>query len=309
MPARAETRTVRPGACNEAAAPPRRRTLLAKILGILLLHVLLAGAAVVLLVDPLTRRTVQSSTTYATGTESSLASANVGLLRGDVVLRDLVVENPADFEGRLLELGSVHAKVELGSIVEDVLRLPEVVIEGLTLNVVQVGTRSNLMPIIERMRELGRTPPGEPPTRPEGDAGRQAVIERMVIRGLQVRATLRDVAIPGLDPLSVEDASFTFPELVLEDLGEPRTLGEWVGVVLEVAMGALEETDLPGVWRESLEEHLDAARERAVQEVREILEGIEVPGLEEGLPVDLEGAREGARRALEGVIRRGEGGG
>lgn len=276
--------------------------MLAKILLVLLLILVIAGVIAVLMIDPAARRAVEQGTSYATGTESTLDSATVGLREGDVLLSSLAVANPEGFEGRLLELSSMHADIDVRTLLGDVLRIPELRIDGLVLHVVQDGTRSNLTPILARLRELGEHPPGAPPERPEGDAGRRAVIDRMVISGLEIRATLKNVSLPGLDQLSAEDSGFTFPDIVLEDLGEPRTIGEWMGVIVEVAFEALKETGLPGEWREELNAYLGEAQNRAVEEARELLKGVEIPGLEERVPEQLDRAREGVERALEGVL-------
>ena len=71
---------------------------LIKLVAVLLILLVLATVAVALYIDTIAKTAIERGATYALGVETTLGSADVGLLSGTFSMGDLTVANPAGFE-------------------------------------------------------------------------------------------------------------------------------------------------------------------------------------------------------------------
>ena len=63
----------------------------------LLIVVIIAISIVYIYIDTIARRAIEYAANYATGCKTTLAQANVGVLKGSLTLKDLTLYNPPDY--------------------------------------------------------------------------------------------------------------------------------------------------------------------------------------------------------------------
>lgn len=262
---------------------------------------LLAGAGL-FAVPPAAKAAVERGSEAAFGVPSSLGrvAASPGLGTTTLGFSDYELSSPEGFEAPLLTFGRFEAGVGTRSLLGDVKELAVLRIEDVELNILQSGLRSNLAPVLTKVRELqgsassGSAPDqGAPPA--DGDADdpspTRVKIGRVRIAGLRARLVVD--GIPGVAPV---DEAIELPELDLdgEELcGEDgATLAELGGALLQ----RIEVRALDGLEGEVPKEVLDA--------VRKALEG----GLEGALGGALEGVLQDAAGDLGGALEESAGG-
>ena len=179
----------------------------------LVLLALLAVGFLILGLDSALRAAVEKGGTHALGVPTHLESASLGLFSGSLDLAGLAVDNPAGFEdARFLALGAAHTRVSLASLRSDTVRIEALELSDVSLLLQRREGRSNYGVILDHLEGLsggGQAEPG--PEETEG--GKRFLIERIVIRNVQVDFDLLPVG--G----QLTRAKVTLPELVLENVG------------------------------------------------------------------------------------------
>lgn len=179
---------------------------------------------------------VESVGSRATGTEVTLAAADVSLTSGDGTLRRFVVGNPKGYSSpSAIEFSEVHVKVETSSVTSDPVVIKEVLIDGphLTFEVGPGG--SNLSVIQDNVNAFrGGSGGGEEKT----PGGRKFVIEDLIVRGGRV-----DVSASFLKGQKLGAA---LGEIHLRDIGKSEG-GATAGEVAKELLGALVSSALDAV--------------------------------------------------------------
>jgi hypothetical protein len=299
------------------------KLLLKLLAGLVLLLVLLVAAAA-FLIDPMARTAVEKGVTHATGSETSLESAKIGILAGEVSFNALEIANPPGFQDRpILSVGSFTADWDFQSLFQDEIVVHLLELDGLDLSLEVNGTDSNIDQLIERLRELtageGEDDKGEPsdeptqpPEAPPGEEGPDIFIER--IRIADVRTGLTITGIPGIEG----SYSAEVPEIIIEELGtgdKSGTLAEWAARIIEQTLvhtqGAGQGT-FPAEIQALLSGDLDPLKSKAEAELKkkagELIED-ELPELKEKLEglEGLEGMEDNeeikkGKKALDGLL-------
>jgi uncharacterized protein involved in outer membrane biogenesis len=230
------------------------------------------------LLDPAAAKAVSAGVTAATGCESTLGEAEIGLIDGNVRFAELEVANPPGFrEGSLLTLGDLNASWETPSLFTDEIHVKQLELDGLVLSLQLQGAKTNLDPIIAKLRELaskgGESQPAgesEPSAGGEAegdDAGPKVLIDRVRIAG--IRTELSVAGVPGIEG----DYGVDVPEFVINDLGNGENAGsvsEWSARILEVLLEqtqAAGQGTFPAQWQELLGGNLDQLKESALKQL------------------------------------------
>ena len=160
------------------------------IVGIVVLLVVVVVAAVVW-IDHVAKAGVERGATYALGVNTTLDRMDVGLVSGSVAMADLNVANPQGFTSpHFLHLGSGYVQVSLGSLMEDVVVLPELVLSGVSMNLERRGNASNYKVILDGMKTSQAQPQaGGKADQGEG-SGKTFVVKRLVIDGVEANVDL-----------------------------------------------------------------------------------------------------------------------
>ncbi|MEE8155003.1 MAG: hypothetical protein V3T53_08650 [Phycisphaerales bacterium] len=159
---------------------------LIKLVAVLLILLVLATVAVALYVDTIAKTAIERGATYALGVETTLGSADVGLLSGTFSMGGLTVANPAGFETphfTHLQEGSVE--VALGSLRKETVELPTLILSGLDIHLDKIEGKANYDVILEN---LSRFESGEDAEK-EAD-GKKFVINEILIQRIVVHVQL-----------------------------------------------------------------------------------------------------------------------
>jgi len=285
--------------------------LLLKLLvaGVLLVVLLVVGFAFFL--DPMARTAVEEGVTHATGSETTLESASIELVAGEVKFDSLEIANPPGFsEQPMLAIGHFEADWDLGSLFGDEIVVNLLELDGLDLSLELNGTESNIGPLIERLRELaasGGDAPGEP-TEPsgepsgEGEGGPDVFIDKVRIAG--VRTGLKITGVPGIEG----SYSAEVPEIIIEDLGtgeKSGTVAEWSARIVEVVLVAAQSAkgNFPAEYQALLAGDLDSLKEGLKKE----LEGEVKELIEEQLGDEAKDALDKLKdKGLDGILGGGD---
>lgn len=257
--------------------------LLLKIAAIVLLPliglVVLALVLAWVYVDSLAERGVERGATYALGVPTTLDSADVGVLNGSVELAGLEVSNPDGFEAdHFLKLDDADMDVSLGSLMEDTVEVPSLVLEGIDLRLERTLEGANYNVIMDN---LSRFESGE---KKEADpSAKKFVIRTIEVRNVRVRV---DAVPVGGAIGDLTTAEVTVDEVVLRDVGtagEPMSIAEITTVVLkailasavEVGGGVLPDDVLSDIGDQlaSLLD-LEAMGVGGIEELGEVIEGV-----------------------------------
>ena len=285
------------------------------LLRLALLFVLLVVGVVVglgVLLDPAVEKAVSAGVTAATGCESNLQEAEIGLIGGKVRLAELEVTNPPGFrEGALLSLGDLNASWDTASLFTDEIHVKQLELDGLVLSLQLQGTKTNLDPVIARLRELaasggepGASEEAEPPSDEEPNeegAGRNVLIDRVRIAG--IRTELSVAGIPGVEG----DYAVDVPEFVINDLGNGENAGsvsEWSARILEVLLEqtqAAGQGTFPSEWQDLLKGSLDELKESALEELQQEAQDL-LDEHTEDLPEDLKKGLDALKKDAGGLF-------
>lgn len=194
------------------------------------LVVLVVGAS--LAVDAVARTAIERTLDETFGTETSLASVDVGLLTGGVTAEGIVVANPSDFESpHFASLATTRVRASFGELLGDPVTVDEVVLEDFELFLEQSGGESNFGPILASARAASG----------EDDDGRRYRIRTLVIRDVTARVRIGSGAGQTLE------RTVEVPEIRLEELGT----GEGEGLTLSRLAGAVTRATVAAVARRS----------------------------------------------------------
>ena len=219
----------------------------------------------------------------ATGTEVTLASADVSLTSGDGTLKGLVVGNPKGFKTpSAIELGQIHVKIDTSTVTSGTVVVKEILIEGPRLTYeLGAGGGSNIGVIQDNVAAMGGgsggggskgtgggKPSGEPKAKePKEDGGTKVIIEDLVVRGGHVAVSASF--------LSGKDLGAPLPDIHLRDIGKAEggvTSSELAKRILDaLTHGALDA--VKGLNLDSLEKAAGGALGGAIKSATDILGG------------------------------------
>jgi len=148
--------------------------------------VLVIAAVVVALlaVDRIAKAAVEQAGSAAVGVPVSLASISVRPLAGAVTLSGLAVANPPGYgPAPILRLDTGEIEVRVASLLEEQVRVPRLVLDGIEVRIEQKVGRSNLKDLIDGMPPSPAPKPGDPP-------GKRFFVDEFVIRDVRVNAEL-----------------------------------------------------------------------------------------------------------------------
>ncbi len=153
-------------------------------------------------VNGLVKEHVEASASQSLGVQTSLDVLRLGLLSSDCDIRGLNVSNPQGFsETPFLSLGSGRVAVALTSLLSDEIRIPELTLEDLSLNLEVTEAGANYETILENVKK------GSGGAEDESD--KRFIIDRLVMKSVHLKGSLMG------EPFT----EVTIPEVVLENVG------------------------------------------------------------------------------------------
>jgi hypothetical protein len=201
--------------------------MLVKLIGLLFVLVLVAGAAVIFYSDTLVQKGIEKGGETAFGVATRVGNVNISMVGGEATMSQMKIANPPGFSAQqFLELGHANMAVSLNSLLSDRVTIPRIAISGIRVNLEQKGDKNNVKPLLERARRLageGGKSSGEPSAAPKEDA-KKFIITHFSLDDVQVNANLEvfgqksslNLVLPKIELRNLGDAQggLTMPELI-----------------------------------------------------------------------------------------------
>jgi len=204
---------------------------------------LVAIGGFLLSVNVIAHSLIESGGSSALGVETKLGFARLRLLAGDVRLSRIRIANPGGFdEPYFLTVRRADIDAELSNLRDDVVKVPLISIEGVTVALERSGKRTNYDVILANMKSGQAAAKADPE---DSEDEQRFVVERMVIRDVEAHVEWSGLASnqTGVD-LQIE-------EILLKDLGEEGgglDAAELTNVIVKAVLGAIARSGaaLPG---------------------------------------------------------------
>ena len=278
------------------------------LVGLIVLIVLVAFV----MIDSIAKAGVEKGSTYALGVPTTLDAADVKVFGGEFDMDGLTVSNPEGFDSpHFLALGNGGVSVELGSLTSDVVELPTLTLDKISVYLQRANGETNYGAIMENLKRFESGDP--PPDTPKTEGGKGFVIDRVLITNVKVNIDLAPLP-GGLSEAAKMEVNV--PEIELTDLGKgdtkPMEIAEIVATIVKAILVAVAENagNLPGDLGASLQAGLgqlqsleslgvefEAAAGQIIEDVQGQIEDAIGDGLD-GIGDGLDGIGDG----LDGVI-------
>lgn len=153
---------------------------------------------------------IEKAGTKTLGVGVKLDNANLGILRGTLSLKELIIDNPKDYQNpHLLELSKGNIQVRIGSLLSDIVEIKQIKLDGVDVVLEQKDVRSNNLQDI-----LKNIPKTEQPKASE----KKLHIETLEISNINVNVKL--LPIPG----RVANIPLSVGTIKMTDLGSNNKL-------------------------------------------------------------------------------------
>lgn len=173
-------------------------------------------------VNSVARKQVESSASASLGVKTSLNTLRLGLFSSNCDIRGLSVSNPQGFsETPFLSLSSGRVAVALTSLLSDEIRIPELVLEDLSLNLEVTEAGANYETILDNVKK-GNSGSNE-------DSEKRFVIDRFIMKSVHLKGSL----------LGEPFTDVTIPEIILEDVGSDTDGGVLLDQLTAMVVQAL----------------------------------------------------------------------
>jgi len=209
------------------------------ILGVLVLVVVVAIVGLVAFgfsqIDALAKRLVEEGGTYATGVNTSVDGVDVGIGAGTLTMTALEIDNPEGYTSdHFLAMGSAFTSVDYKTVSKPAIRVPEVTLSGIDVNLDKTGGRANYQVILDNLKRFESGEPTQP--KPKSGEGQKVVIDHLKIENISVSL----VGVPGISQVA-GDVSVKVPLVELKGVGgeEGMTFGELTNLVVKTVLSAV----------------------------------------------------------------------
>ena len=215
--------------------------LFAKLIGLVLVLVLVAGAVVIFYSDTLVKKGIEKGGESALGVATRVGSVNISLIGGEATISQLTIANPAGFSAQqFLELGHANMAVSLNSLLSDTVMIPQVALSGIRVNLEQKGANNNISPLLERARSLAGDD-GKPTetSAPASKAdAKKFIVKDFSLDDVQVNANLEALG-------QNSSLNLVLPKIELRNLGDKQgglTMPELIEKVVQVILATAQES-------------------------------------------------------------------
>ncbi len=207
---------------------------------------ILAGALVAVLagivvlafmsIDSMAKTAIVRGSTYALGVQTTLASADIGIVSGEFTMKGLEVANPEGFESdHFLRLDEGFLAVSLGSLRQDTVEVPTLALTGIDINLEKRGGRANYKIIADNLKRFeSRDTADDGAQADAGKPGKRFVIHEIIIRDVNVTVDL----VPAGGALTRLEVPIE--EIRMTDVGsESMTTAELTDRVIKMILAAI----------------------------------------------------------------------
>jgi hypothetical protein len=208
----------------------------------LFILIVIALGAGVYYIDSIAKNAIEYGGTEALGVNTTLDNIDIALMDGRTTMKNLGIANPEGFDAqKLMQLGKGTLAINLKSLTEDTIIIPEISFSDLTLNIEQKDRTSNVKKLMDSMAAKApadKSKAEEAPKSASGtEAGKQFIIERVALSNIRVNAK-----ISAMNNVLTE-TSVTIPSIQLNDIGKSSdglpmeaVIKELVNVILNASI-------------------------------------------------------------------------
>lgn len=258
-------------------------------------------------IDTLAKRFVEQGGTYATGVPTTVGGVDVGLADGTLEMTGLTIANPPGYESaHFFAMDAARTGVDYATIGSPVIRVPEITLSGLDVNLDQTGDRANYEVILDNLKRFETGGNEQPEPAPSGKS-QKLVVDSLRIENIEVRL----IGAPGLS-LVAGDVAVSVPLIEMTDVGgeDGMSFGELTNLVVKTVLTAVVDAGEGAIPGEILGQltgglgELSSLGEMGVNIVGGLGEGVikGVGEVGEGAAQAVEGVVEGAGEAVGGVV-------
>ena len=196
------------------------------VLSIIILFVIL-GAAFYLFGEHLLKVGIETAATEALSVGVNIDDLDISILKGTVEIDGLIVKNPAGYTyENLLELGHGRVTANIGSLLDDTVRIKELKLDGINLVIEQRALSNNLQDVISSIPAEDEQGP-EPP-------GKKLQIDNLEITNIKVKVKL--LPLPG----KADSVTLNLATIRMSNLGADNKLSTGIlanKIMLAIANG------------------------------------------------------------------------
>jgi len=202
---------------------------LAIVFGSLVILLVVAVVVVFMSIDAIAKTAIERGSTYALGVQTTLDSADIGILSGEFRMKGLNVANPEGFTSdTFFRLGEGFVAVSLGSLRQDTVELPTLALSGVQMNLEKKGGSSNFGVITDNLKRF------ESPAGGSAKPGKSFIIREIVITDINVTVDLLPIG-GTLNRIEVP-----IEQVRLTDVGnDGLTTAEMTALVIKAIMAAV----------------------------------------------------------------------
>ena len=161
---------------------------LLRIVGIVVILIIIAVGVVWFMLDSIAQTAIERGGTYALQVETKCGGASVRPFAGKFGVSQVSIANPEGFRSeQIMVLQTLDVDANMGSLTSDVVEVPSIVLDGMTVNIEQEGGKNNLSVLLEKIQgqkqEEEQTPEQAPP-------GKKVDVGVLLIRNVEAKVQL-----------------------------------------------------------------------------------------------------------------------
>ena len=218
------------------------------LVAVVALLVVMGVGVIIMSINSIARKGIETAGTYAMGVPTTLDSASVGLFSGKFGLSGLNIANPAGYRGnQFFALGHGDLAISASSLRSDTIEVPLLALSDISLSLEKQGDKANYQVIMDNLAKLSK---GDAPPKPaaEGGAEKKLIINDLIIKNIKVRAELLGGGNALTDLVAkAAVADVTIPEIRLQNVGKTGsgvggsgvTVSQLSGIVMEAILSAV----------------------------------------------------------------------
>ena len=217
---------------------------LVRILATLVILILIACALYYFLIDGIIRSKVVDAAKLSTKQEAALEAATLRTFAGNLTLSKLNINNPSGYQlKQLLDLGTCSIDVKAGSLLTNKIEVPEIILDGLTVNIEQAGLSNNLVDIIKTITEQKSDP--------NASSGKELDIGKITFKNVKINVKF---PIPGFESKTFALKDFTL-EKPFDPASRPKMIDVFLKILVQIAQQVATDGQFKGI-QDMLNQHL-----------------------------------------------------
>lgn len=174
--------------------------------------ILAAIAIFALFGEKMMKVAIETAGTKALKVGVAVDNVSLGLLKGEVGISGLVIDNPPGYQHEnLLKMGNIEAKADIGSLMSDTPHIKLIKLDDISVVVEQKGLTNNLKELMNNLPESKK--PEKAPAPEPNEPGKKLLIDRIEINNVSVSIKL--LPVPG----KADTVTIKLDPIILENVG------------------------------------------------------------------------------------------